>query len=98
MTPTGRAYRLQVPDKAESYAISVPPDQHVIGVEGSDATGGMYGELDLEEQISAQPGRDWAHDVKSGSKSPYLEVRGVNMFLTVQDIDSPDGAFWSDDY
>jgi hypothetical protein len=95
---TGRTYRLDVPGKAESYAISVSPDKHTVVVEGSDATGAMYGEFDLEEQISAHPGGDLEREVKADSKSPYLEVRGVNMFLTVQDIDNPDGAFWSDDY
>ena len=58
----------------------------------------MYGVLDLSEQIGGQKGSDFFAHLKPVSKSPYLEVRGVNMFLTVQDIDGPDGAFWSDNY
>jgi hypothetical protein len=90
--------RLPVPDKAESYAVSTVPSKHVVVVEGSDATGAMYGVLDLAEQIGGQKEDDFLNSLKPVTKSPYLEVRGVNMFLTVQDIDSPDGAFWSDDY
>jgi hypothetical protein len=89
---------LHVPDKAESYAVSVVSGQRLVVVEGSDATGAMYGVLDLAEQIGGQNGRDFFPGVKPVTKSPYLEVRGVNMFLTVQDMDSPEGAFWSDDY
>jgi len=90
--------RIKVSDKAESYAISVTSDQRVVVVEGSDATGVMYGEFDLAEQVSAQPGSDFVAKLKPVSRSPYLEIRGVNMFLTVQDIDDPQGAFWSDEY
>ena len=90
--------RIKVSEKGESYAISVTSDKRVVVIEGSDATGVMYGEFELAEQVSGQPGFDLAAMVKPGSKSPYLEVRGVNMFLTVQDIDEPEGAFWSDEY
>jgi hypothetical protein len=73
-------------------------DKRVVVVEGSDATGAMYGEFDLAEQVSGEPGSDFVAKIKPARKSPYLEVRGVNMFLTVQDIDEPEGAFWSDEY
>jgi len=90
--------RKQNPEKPESYAVSLSPDKHSATVDGSDATGAMYGEFDLAEQIAGQRGEDWAAQIKPVSKSPYLEVRGVNMFLTVQDVDNADGALWSDDY
>jgi len=89
---------LAVPDKPESYAISMVSGKREVVVEGSDATGAMYGVLDLAEQIGRQKEGSFFNQIKPVSKSPYLEVRGVNMFLAVQDIDSPDGAFWSDDY
>jgi hypothetical protein len=57
----------------------------------------MYGEFELAERIAGQQGDDWQANIKAVTKSPYLEVRGVNMFLTVQDVDNADGAFWSDD-
>jgi hypothetical protein len=90
--------RIRVSDKAESYAISASSDKRVVVIEGSDATGVMYGEFDLAEQLSAQPGSDFVAKLDPVSHSPYLEVRGINMFLTVQDIDEPGGAFWSDEY
>ena len=88
----------KAPDKPESYAVSISSNKRTAYVDGSDATGAMYGEFDLAEQIGAAAGNDWVSSLKPASKSPYLEIRGVNMFLTVQDVDSADGAFWSDDY
>jgi len=86
------------PDKPESYSVSFSSNKHTAYVSGSDATGTMYGEFELAEQIESQAGTDWKDRLKTVSKSPFLEVRGVNMFLTAQDVDNPDGAFWSDDY
>ncbi len=85
-------------DKPESYAVSISSNKRTAYVDGSDPTGAMYGEFELAEQIGAASGNDWATGLKPVSKSPYLEIRGVNMFLTVQDVDNSDGAFWSDDY
>jgi len=85
-------------DNPESYALSLSSNGKTAYVDGSDATGVMYGEFELAEQIRAQVGDDWAKAIKPVNKSPYLEIRGVNMFLTVQDVDNADGAFWSDDY
>jgi hypothetical protein len=90
--------RIKVSEKAESYAISVTSDKRVVVIEGSDTTGVMYGEFELAEQVGGQPGSDFVPKLNPTSISPYLEVRGVNMFLTVQDIDESEGAFWSDEY
>jgi len=89
--------RLKVSEAPESYALSVPSRQAIV-VEGSDAAGAMYGALDLAEQIGWAPGSEFASQIKPVSKSPFLQVRGINMFLTTQDIDEPEGAFWSDEY
>jgi len=91
--PSGR-----VPEKPESYAISFSSNHHSIYVNGSDDTGLMYGEFELAEQIANSATNNWERELKPADKSPFLEIRGVNMFLTVQDVDNPDGAFWSDDY
>jgi len=88
--------RISVSDKPESFAISVAPDKRLVVVEGSDSTGAMYGEFELADQVSAAA--DFVARLEPVSQSPFLEIRGVNMFLTVQDIDQPQGAFWSDDY
>ncbi len=85
------------PAGPESYAISVLPPR-IINVEGRDPVGAMYGALDLAEQISWAKNPAYYHDIHPVTKSPFLELRGVNMFLTTQDIDNPDGAFWSDEY
>jgi len=90
--------RIEVPARAESFALSVAFDKRTVVVEGSDATGVMYGEYELAEQVGAQPSSDFVPNLKPASQSPFLEIRGINMFLTVQDIDEPQGAFWSDDY
>jgi hypothetical protein len=96
--PAGvRSRLLAAPSAAESYAVSIPSGK-VIVVKGSDATGAMYGALDLAEQISEGAGGDWVGQIRARSKSPFLAVRGINYFLTTQDIDLPGGAFWSDDY
>ena len=81
----------------ESYAISVPSRRLVV-VRGSDATGAMYGALDLAEQIAWARGDDLDGQLTARSRSPYLQIRGINYFLTTQDIDLPGGAFWSDEY
>ena len=88
----------RAPERPESYSVSPSADKHAAAVEGSDATGAMYGEFELAEQIAGQRGNDWQEKIETVTKSPFLEVRGVNMFLTVQDVDDADGAFWSDDY
>lgn len=90
--------RQKAPDKPESYAVSLSSNGQVAYVDGSDPTGVMYGEFELAEQIGSAAGSELASAIKPVSKSPYLEIRGVNMFLTVQDVDNADGAFWSDDY
>jgi hypothetical protein len=85
------------PSGPESYAVSVMPPQTIV-VEGSDPVGAMYGAMDLAEQIGWARSADYFREINAATKSPFLTLRGVNMFLTTQDIDSPDGAFWSDEY
>lgn len=87
--------RLKAPGLPESYAILLPSAETIV-IEGSDATGAMYGAQDLAEQVSWANGNDFGSQIKPVHKSPFLTIRGVNMFLTTQDIDEPDGAFWSD--
>ncbi len=83
--------------RPESYVISVP-SSNTIRVEGSDPTGTMYGAMDLAEKIGWASDNDFVRQIKPAAKTPYLPLRGVNMFPTTQDIDDPNGAFWSDDY
>jgi len=88
---------VKVPDKPESYGLAVGARQTIV-VESSDAPGAMYGAFDLAEQIGWASGDDFVGQIKPASKSPFLEIRDINMFLTTQDIDEPAGAFWSDEY
>jgi hypothetical protein len=85
------------PAGPESYAVSVVSPQTII-VEGSDPVGAMYGAMDLAEQVDGASSAAYFHEVHAVTKSPFLVLRGVNMFLTTQDIDNPGGAFWSDEY
>jgi hypothetical protein len=93
--------RQGVPQSPESYAITVNSKDGIV-VQGSDATGLMYGALDLADQVaSSHASATWeglAGEIKPTVKSPYLKIRGINMFLTTQDIDNPSSALWSDDY
>ncbi len=83
----------------ESYRIASSGERTIL-VEGSDATGAMYGALDLAEQVAQLEVRTGhlAQQIRVVNKSPFLSLRGINFFLTVQDIDSADGALWSDAY
>jgi hypothetical protein len=85
------------PAGPESYAVSVVSPQTIV-VEGSDSVGAMYGAMDLAEQVDWASNAAYFREVHAVTKSPFLALRGVNMFLTTQDIDNPGGAFWSDEY
>ncbi|HEX4486267.1 MAG TPA: glycoside hydrolase family 20 zincin-like fold domain-containing protein [Terriglobales bacterium] len=82
--------------QAESYEISSTPSQIV--VKGSDATGAMYGAFEVAEQIEAGGAKDFPANVRPIKRSPFLEVRGENIFITTQDINDSASSFWSDDY
>jgi hypothetical protein len=85
------------PAAPESFRITTSPNGPVIA--GSDPAGAMYGALELAEQIASADGEDPWTRIKPVEKTPFLAVRGVNQFLTVQDIDDEaKGAFWSDDF
>jgi hypothetical protein len=84
-------------EKPESYSISKPAANQIL-VRGSDPTGIMYGAFDVAEQIRAATAGNFLGQVKPVTRSPFLALRGVNMFLTIQDIDGSGGAFWSDSF
>jgi hypothetical protein len=67
-------------------------------VEGRDATGAMYGAMELAEQIAWADGSDYLAKIRPLTKSPFLEVRGVNTFLTAQGFDDPGSWYWSDGF
>jgi hypothetical protein len=81
---------------AESYEISSSPSQ--ILVKGSDATGAMYGAFDVAEQIEAGDAKSLPSSIHPIKRSPFLEVRGENIFITTQDINDSASSFWSDEY
>jgi glutaredoxin len=60
-------------------APALPRNPHkTIVVEGSDAAGAFYGALDLAEQIGRAQGEEFVKQIKPVTKSPYLQIRGVN--------------------
>jgi hypothetical protein len=83
------------PDAPESYVIAAA-DPRTIVVEGTDATGVMYGAMDLGEQITWAKDNDFVHQISPKSQTPFLPVRGINMFLTAQGFDDPHSWYWSD--
>src|SRR5689334_1629914 len=64
--------------KPESYHITYTRTGATI--EAADATGAMYAEVELAERIRASGARAFAG--APGSGSPYLQDRGLNLFLT----------------
>lgn len=93
---TVSAPRPKPPAAAEAYCITISGD--TVAVEGSDHIGATYGALDPAEQINGASGSDWLRQLRGGSHSPYLEVRGINILLTAQGFDDPDSWYWSDSY
>lgn len=73
----GKDDGVKVPDKVESYSLAVLPGKTIV-VEGSDAAGAFYGALDLAEQIGRAQGEEFVKQIKPATKSPYLQIRGVN--------------------
>jgi phage-related protein len=100
-TDDALALRLKVPQTPESYAITVASRNRIV-VQGGDTIGLMYGMLDLAEQVTnSNAGASVAAlmgTIKPTVKSPFLAIRGINMFLTTQDIDNPSSALWTYDY
>ena len=87
-----------VPNKPESFAINKRSSNSMV-VTGSDATGAMYGSLELAERIAMAKGENILEHINAIQQSPFLEVRGVNHFPTTQDMeDEVHGGFWSDSY
>ena len=85
--------------KPESFAI-VRINKNKIAVIGRDATGAMYGTLDIIDQVDFLDNFSWDSIVEK-NKSPYLKLRGVNPFLHVQAmLDTTSwyfsDAFWED--
>lgn len=92
-----QAYQPEIERLPESYTISIKPGRRVV-VEGSDSTGVMYGALDVAEQVESATGNNAAAQIRPSAESPYLAIRGINMFFMTQDFDDDRSAFWSDEY
>lgn len=87
--------RFTPPQKAESYRIAREGKERLFVI-GSDATGTMYGALEVAEQVRwSRAGDTPLSSVKERARSPYLELRGVNQFLHKQAMDDPDSWFYS---
>ncbi len=86
-----------VMNSPESYSV-IRPSTDIVVVEGSDEAGAMYGALDVSEEIASATTGNPLSEIKPIKKSPFLAVRGVNMFLTAQGFDEPNSWYWSDDF
>lgn len=89
IAPAGVGIVVQKDDEkdrvAGSYALAVAGN--TVTLSGSDATGRMYGLLELAEQIeNAPPGNDWARMLPalvSKTESPFLAFRADNPFIHI---------------
>ena len=84
--PNTRGGKSLASDKPESYAVSVSANHHVIHVNGSDATGAMYGEFDLAEQIATIHATDLVSQIKPVTKSPTavrLQVEQIQLVAII---------------
>jgi len=85
------------PEAAESFALTWRDSQLL--VVGRDDVGAMYGALDAAEQVCwAGRGKRLRDAVQAKSESPFLALRGVNPFISVQAMQNPDSWFFSTDY
>ncbi len=64
---------------AEGYTITLDGRRAVI--EGGNAAGAMYGQLEMAERVRLRGARAWEKGVVKGR--PFLEDRGLNVFLTL---------------
>jgi len=87
---------IAVPEAAESFAIARRGGELLIV--GRDAVGAMYGALDAAEQVRWAGGGAPLGQVEPKSESPFLRLRGVNPFITVQAVQDPNSWFFSADY
>ncbi|HFE53727.1 MAG TPA: hypothetical protein ENK07_09790, partial [Bacteroidetes bacterium] len=82
-----------VPERPESFLIATFPEQHTVVVLGSDPVGTMYGAYEVAEQATrvGKPA-DLSRVVHTRVDSPFVELRGVNIFLQTDALE--DLASW----
>jgi len=88
---------VKAPAKPESFAVRKLAGNR-LAVVGSDATGAMYGLLEVAEQVSWSPGRGVMASVTETTQSPFKALRGVNPFIQVEPLRDPNSWFYSEDY
>jgi hypothetical protein len=97
VSEAGSLEEIKAPEKAESFAVRKLSGNRV-AVVGSDATGAMYGLLEVAEQVSWAPGRGVMESVAETTQSPFKRLRGVNPFLHVEALRDPASWYYSEDY
>jgi len=82
-----------VPNRPESFLVLPLPQERTVLVLGSDAVGTMYGAYNVAEQAAhARVPGDLTRIVKARVDSPFVELRGVNIFLQTDALE--DLASW----
>jgi hypothetical protein len=99
LEPYIKAAKLNVPAKPESFVAGEyrRKDRRTVVLVGSDSTGTMYGLLEVAERVSLSQ-LDPEKPLPRISGSPFLEVRGVNPFLTLPAPGEADWWFLSEDF
>ena len=82
---------LRVPEAAEGFVLRPDAGRRRLWVVGRDATGTMYGLLELAERLRAGVRLE---QVPAVTQSPYLEFRAPNPFLSLPDPDLTDWDGW----
>jgi len=97
VSESGSIESINAPEKAESFAVRKLSGNR-LAVVGSDATGAMYGLLEVAEQVSWSPGRAVMESVAETTQSPFKRLRGVNPFLQVEAFRDPNSWYYSEDF
>ncbi len=85
------------PRPAESYRI-VRTGRRDFEILGSDAVGAMYGCFEVAEDIRRGTSPDIARRIRPRSGEPFLEIRGDNPFITLDEDGSISPWFYSEEY
>ncbi|NOY76633.1 MAG: hypothetical protein GXO76_02055, partial [Calditrichaeota bacterium] len=93
----GRALK-ELPSKSESFLIR-KSGKNEVTVIGRDATGALYGLLELADQADLAEGRSFSFACfREKISQPFLALRGVNPFLHVQALLDTASWYFSDEF
>ncbi len=98
-----KKYGIKLPEVEESYSIEHVKinSNEIIVIAGKDEVGVMYGELDLSDEINLidkEISIPISQFINEKSYTPYIKLRGVNIFIHRQAIMDDDSWFFSEEF